>query len=75
MKIYLHKKCGVEHSFANLQTCYIIEIEKNARKEAEQMDIRNATAADLDAIAEVEARCFPEAEAATRAEFAESIKY
>ena len=39
------------------------------------MDIRNATAADLDAIAEVEALCFPEAEAATRAEFAERIKY
>ena len=39
------------------------------------MDIRNATAADLDAIAEVEALCFPAAEAATRAEFAERIKY
>ncbi len=39
------------------------------------MDIRYASAADLDAIAEVEALCFPAAEAATRAEFAERIKY
>jgi len=32
--------------------------------------IRTATLADLDAVAAVEAACFPEAEAATRAELA-----
>ena len=38
------------------------------------MDIRYATLADLDAVAAVEAECFPAAEAATKAEFAERIQ-
>ena len=39
------------------------------------MEIRTATMNDLDAVAAVEAECFPEAEAATKEEFAERIKY
>ena len=39
------------------------------------MEIRTATIGDLDAVAAVEAECFPEAEAATKEEFAERIKY
>ena len=39
------------------------------------MEIRTATGADLDAIAAVEAACFPAAEAATPAEFAERLRY
>ena len=38
------------------------------------MEIRYATLADLDAVAAVEAECFPAAEAATKAEFAERIQ-
>ena len=41
----------------------------------EVMNIRTATLEDLDAVAEVEKRCFPEAEAATKEEFAERLKY
>ena len=37
--------------------------------------IRTAVEQDLDAIAAVEAECFPVAEAATRAEFAERLRY
>lgn len=37
--------------------------------------IRTASLSDLDAIAAVEAECFPPAEAATRAEFAERLKH
>lgn len=36
--------------------------------------IRNALIEDLDAVAEVEARCFPEAEAATKASIKQRIK-
>lgn len=39
------------------------------------MEIRTATMNDLDAVAAVEAACFPVAEAATKEEFAERIKY
>lgn len=39
------------------------------------MEIRTATMNDLDAVTAVEAECFPEAEAATKEEFAERIKY
>lgn len=39
------------------------------------MQIRTATMADLDAIAKVEAECFPPAEAATREEFAERLAH
>ena len=39
------------------------------------MNIRTATMADLEDIAAVEAECFPAAEAATKEEFAERIKY
>ena len=39
------------------------------------MLIRNATIDDLDAIAAVEAQCFPAAEAATAKEFAERLKH
>ena len=39
------------------------------------MEIRTATMSDLDAVAAVEAECFPVAEAATKEEFAERIKY
>ena len=39
------------------------------------MKIRTATIGDLDAVTAVEAECFPEAEAATKEEFAERIKY
>ena len=39
------------------------------------MEIRTATMNDLDAVAAVEAECFPETEAATKEEFAERIKY
>lgn len=38
------------------------------------MEIRKATLADLDAISEMELRCFPEAEAATRKSFEERIR-
>lgn len=37
------------------------------------MDIRRATLKDLDAVAAVEAECFPAAEAATKAQFRERI--
>lgn len=40
-----------------------------------QREIRTATINDLDAIAAVEAECFPAAEAATKEEFAERIKF
>ena len=39
------------------------------------MTIRTATMNDLDEIAKVEAECFPAAEAATKEEFAERIRY
>ena len=39
------------------------------------MEIRTATMSDLDAVAAVEAECFPVAEAATKEEFAERIRY
>ena len=39
------------------------------------MHIRTATEQDLDRVAAVEAECFPPAEAATRAEFAQRIAY
>ena len=39
------------------------------------MEIRTAALSDLDAIAQVEAECFPEAEAATKASFAERLTY
>lgn len=39
------------------------------------MEIRTATIADLAQIAAVEAECFPAAEAATKEEFVERIKY
>lgn len=39
------------------------------------MKIRTATMADLDAIAAMEAECFPPAEAATKAEFAERLAH
>ena len=39
------------------------------------MEIRIATMSDLDAVAAVEAECFPVAEAATKEEFAERIRY
>ena len=39
------------------------------------MKIRTATIGDLDAVTAVEAECFPEAEAATKEEFAERIRY
>lgn len=39
------------------------------------MQIRTATMADLDALAAVEAECFPPAEAATREEFAERLAH
>lgn len=39
------------------------------------MKIRTATIGNLDAVTAVEAECFPEAEAATKEEFAERIKY
>ena len=39
------------------------------------MEIRKATINDLDSIAAVEAECFPPAEAATKEEFSERIKY
>lgn len=39
------------------------------------MEIRTAAINDLDAVAAVEAACFPAAEAATKEEFAERIKY
>ena len=38
------------------------------------MEIRTATMNDLDAVAAVEAECFPVAEAATKEEFARRIK-
>ena len=42
---------------------------------SEEFDIRHARMVDIDAIAAVEAECFPVAEAATREEFAERIRY
>ena len=39
------------------------------------MNIRTATIKDLEAVTSVEAECFPPAEAATRAELAERLKY
>lgn len=43
--------------------------------EQETLRIRTATIADLDKISEVEAACFPAAEAATKAEFAERLAH
>lgn len=40
-----------------------------------QMIIRHATLEDLEQIAQVEAQCFPEAEAATKEEFENRIQY
>ena len=37
--------------------------------------IRTAVMSDLDAVASVEAECFPPAEAATKEEFAERLRY
>ncbi len=39
------------------------------------MNIRNATINDLDAIADVEAKCFPKAEAATKDEFKQRLSF
>ncbi len=39
------------------------------------MSIRQATMANLDAIASIESTCFPQAEAATKDEFAKRIQY
>ena len=39
------------------------------------MNIRTATMKDLDEIARVEAECFPAAEAATKEEFTDRIRY
>lgn len=39
------------------------------------MLIRTATLEDLDAVASVEAQCFPEAEAATAEEFRERLRF
>ncbi|CCK85087.1 Acetyltransferase [Lactobacillus equicursoris DSM 19284 = JCM 14600 = CIP 110162] len=39
------------------------------------MEIRHATADDLEALAAVEAKCFPKAEAATAEEFADRVKH
>ena len=39
------------------------------------MEIRTATIADVDALTEVEAICFPEAEAAPRKQFEERVAY
>ena len=39
------------------------------------MTIRTATLSDLDAIAQVEAACFPQAEAATREQFAQRLEH
>lgn len=39
------------------------------------MEIRHATAGDLEALAAVEAECFPKAEAATAEEFADRVKH
>lgn len=44
-------------------------------KEIDTMKIRTATINDLEAVAAVEAECFPKAEAATKEEFAERIQY
>ena len=41
----------------------------------ENMNIRTATIKDLEAVTSVEAECFPPAEAATREELAERLKY
>ena len=39
------------------------------------INIRTATLSDLDAIAQVEAACFPQAEAATREQFAQRLEH
>ena len=39
------------------------------------MNIRTATLNDLDAVTAVEAACFPAAEAASKEEFAERLRY
>ncbi|WP_338127132.1 hypothetical protein [Pseudoflavonifractor phocaeensis] len=39
------------------------------------MKIRTATLQDLEAVAAVEAECFPAAEAATKEEFAQRLQY
>ena len=39
------------------------------------MEIRTAALKDLDAVSAVESACFPAAEAATPAEFAERLRY
>ena len=60
--------------------------EKNLKDEFKKADIesinlyhhrkiRTATINDLEAVAAVEAECFPAAEAATKEEFAERIKF
>ncbi len=48
---------------------------KNNLEEVMNMNIRTAAMDDLEAVAKVEAECFPAAEAATAEEFAERIRY
>lgn len=48
---------------------------KNCLIKEKNMNIKYATAEDITAVAEVEAECFPPAEAATEEEFIERIRY
>lgn len=48
---------------------------ENAYEREDTMIIRNAYPDDINAITEVEKRCFPEAEAATREEFEKRLKH
>lgn len=48
---------------------------KNCLIKEKNMNIKYATAEDITAVAEVEAECFPPAEAATEEEFMERIRY
>lgn len=52
-----------------------VVVEKHRNEPKPGLTIRTATMADLEAIARVEAACFPAAEAAAREEFRERLKY
>ena len=66
--------CVIGHSTAwgAHKTCPFERMEDASR---EELTIRTASMADLDAIARVEAECFPAAEAATRKEFEDRLAH
>ena len=65
----------LETGIKMMQSDMIWNIIKSTRIKEKNMNIKYATAEDITAVAEVEAECFPPAEAATEEEFIERIRY